>query len=314
MGVQDEIDKLVLEKKKEESTLDDYRNKINHIKSRNVEEAEEVKRMSSDIEDLQKRSQDLLAEKEDLYGLNMNLKEKLEEATKATHVIDEKVKALEAERDNLQGAVEFAAVIKKLEDELEKTKEERECRERLRLESAEKVTAVESSTTVLNSILEVVQQYSSEKSEIKNFESKIQEIKVKLDNLVTESDELGILLRDEDVVVKEKAQTLAKAKSQWARRRQGKQEDLDRAVQELEEAKSSANKDQLRVIELGGKVRDLELQAQEESDTMMIQETQVRSQYTRILEALDEFNKKKSANLAKLSDAKQRLVGSAGAL
>ena len=178
MGVQDEIDKLVLEKKKEESTLDDYRNKINHIKSRNVEEAEEVKRMSSDIEDLQRRSQDLLAEKEDLYGLNMNLKEKLEEATKATHVIDEKVKALEAERDNLQGAVEFAAVIKKLEDELEKTKEERECRERLRLESAEKVTAVESSTTVLNSILEVVQQYSSEKSEIKNFESKIQEIKV----------------------------------------------------------------------------------------------------------------------------------------
>ena len=131
---------------------------------------------------------------------------------------------------------------------------------------------------------------------------------------MTESDELGILLRDEDVVVKEKAQTLVKAKSQWARRRQGKQEDLERAVQELEEAKSSANKDQLRVIELGGKVRDLELQAQEESDTMMIQETQVRSQYTRILEALDEFNKKKSANLAKLSDAKQRLVGSAGAL
>ena len=137
---------------------------------------------------------------------------------------------------------------------------------------------------------------------------------MKLDNLVTESDELGILLRDEDVVVKEKAQTLAKAKNQWARRRQGKQEDLDRAVEELEEAKSSANEDQLRVIELGDKVRDLELQTQEESEIMMAQDTQVRSQYTRILEALEEFNKKKSANLAKLSDAKQRLGGSAGAL
>ena len=131
---------------------------------------------------------------------------------------------------------------------------------------------------------------------------------------MAESDEIGSLIRDEDVVVKEKAQTLSKAKNQWARRRQGKQEDLDRAVQELEVAKSSANEDQLRVIELGEKVRDLELQAQEESEMMMTQDTQVRSQYTRILEALDEFNKKKAANLAKLSDAKQKLDGSAAAL
>ena len=131
---------------------------------------------------------------------------------------------------------------------------------------------------------------------------------------MAESDEIGSLIRDEDVVVKEKAQTLSKAKNQWARRRQGKQEDLDRAVQELEVAKSSANEDQLRVIELGEKVRDLELQAQEESEMMMAQDTQVRSQYTRILEALDEFNKKKAANLAKLSDAKQKLDGSAAAL
>ena len=131
---------------------------------------------------------------------------------------------------------------------------------------------------------------------------------------MAESDEIGSLIRDEDVVVKEKAQTLSKAKNQWARRRQGKQEDLDRAVQELEVAKSSANEDQLRVIELGEKVRDLELQAQEESEMMMGQDTQVRSQYTRILEALDEFNKKKAANLAKLSDAKQKLDGSAAAL
>lgn len=180
MDVQDEIDKLLLEKKKEESTLDDYRNKINHIKSRNVEEAEEVKIMTSKIENLQKKSQELLAEKEELYALNMNLKEKLEDASKATHDLDEKVKALETDRDNLQGAVDGAAAIKKLEDDLVKTKEERECRERLRLESADRVTAVERSTTVLNSILEIVQQYSSEESGVRNFETKIQEIKVSL--------------------------------------------------------------------------------------------------------------------------------------
>ena len=60
----------------------------------------------------------------------------------------------------------------------------------------------------------------------------------------------------------------------------------------MDVAKSSANEDQLRVIELGDKVRDLELQTQEESEMMMVQDTQVRSQYTRILEALEEFNRK----------------------
>ena len=176
--MQDEIDKLLVEKRREEATLDDYRNKINHLKSRNVEEAEVVKAMTSEIEELQLKSQELFAEKEELHGLKVNLKEKFEEANKATKDIEEKVKALETDRDNLQGAVEGAAAIKKLEDELVKIKEERECRERLRLESAGKASSVERSTTVLNSILEVVQQYSSEKLDIKNLESKIQEIKV----------------------------------------------------------------------------------------------------------------------------------------
>ena len=120
----------------------------------------------------------MLAEKEELHGLNSKLKEKLEEATKKSLEIDAQVKALETERDNLQGAVDGAAAIKKLEDELQKSKEERECREKLRMETAEKMTAVERSAIVLNSILEVVQQYSAEKTEIMNFESKIKEINV----------------------------------------------------------------------------------------------------------------------------------------
>ena len=178
MEVQDHIDGLLNEKKKEESTLDDYRNRINQVKSKAVEEAETVKILEMENEDLKKKSQELLAEKEELHGLNSKLKEKLEEATKKSLEIDAQVKAIETERDNLQGAVDGAAAIKKLEDELQKNKEERECREKLRMETAEKMTAVEWSAIVLNSILEVVQQYSAEKTEIMNFESKIKEINV----------------------------------------------------------------------------------------------------------------------------------------
>ena len=66
MEVQDHIDGLLNEKKKEESTLDDYRNRINQVKSKAVEEAETVKILEMENEDLKKKSQELLAEKEEL--------------------------------------------------------------------------------------------------------------------------------------------------------------------------------------------------------------------------------------------------------
>ena len=43
-----------------------------------------------------------------------------------------------------------------------------------------------------------------------------------------ETDEYGSLLNDEEVQVKEKNEVLTKMKSQWSRRCQGKQEDLNR--------------------------------------------------------------------------------------
>ena len=44
-----------------------------------------------------------------------------------------------------------------------------------------------------------------------------------------ETDEYGSLLNDEEVQVKEKNEVLTKMKSQWSRRCQGKQEDLNRS-------------------------------------------------------------------------------------
>ena len=96
--------------------------------------------------------------------------------------------------------------------------------------------------------------------------------------------------------------------------RQGKQEDLDRAKTELEAAKSSLDEEQLKVVELTEKVRDLELQSAEENDEMILEANQVRSQYAKILEAMEKFNIKMSTDMKKLSEAKKKLNESASAL
>lgn len=122
------------------------------------------------------------------------------------------------------------------------------------------------------------------------------------------------MIREEEGQINEKSEVLSKMKNQWSRRRQGKQEDLDRAKTELEAAKSSLDEEQLKAMELAEKVRDYELQSAEENDEMILEANQVRSQYAKILEAMEKFNIKMSTDMKKLSEAKKKLNESASAL
>ena len=122
------------------------------------------------------------------------------------------------------------------------------------------------------------------------------------------------MIREEEGHINEKSEVLNKMKNQWSWRRQGKQEDLDRAKTELEAAKSSLDEEQLKAMELAEKVRDLELQSAEENDEMILEANQVRSQYAKILEAMEKFNIKMSTDMKKLSEAKKKLNESASAL
>ena len=122
------------------------------------------------------------------------------------------------------------------------------------------------------------------------------------------------MIREEEGHINEKSEVLNKMKNQWSRRRQRKQEDLDRAKTELEAAKSSLDEEQLKAMELAEKVRDLELQSAEENDEMILEANQVRSQYAKILEAMEKFNIKMSTDMKKLSEAKKKLNESASAL
>ena len=102
-----------------------------------------------------------------------------------------------------------------------------------------------------------------------------------------------------------------KIKNKWSRRCQGKQEELDRAEAELEEAKSHFNDEQLREIEFTEKIGEIQLECEEVKDTMRMEANQVRSQYTRILEAIEKFNKKMSSNMSKLNEYKDKLSNGA---
>jgi len=308
------VDEIIDMKKRMISDIENYRNKINQMKSRAVEEKELARSVEAESEELRARVEQLKETGEQLSARNTKLKSEIEEARKKTSDLEAEHKGLETERDNLQGIVDGAAAIQRLDDELVKMREELSHKETQKVQFSERITAMERNATDLNSMFEVVKQYSNEQAELKNLKVKIQEINDKLKVFDGETEEVESLIREEEGQINEKSEVLSKMKNQWSRRRQGKQEDLDRAKTELEAAKSSLDEEQLKAMELAEKVRDYELQSAEENDEMILEANQVRSQYAKILEAMEKFNIKMSTDMKKLSEAKKKLNESASAL
>ena len=173
-----DVDGIIGMKKNMISDIEKYRNKINQMKSRAVEEKELARSVEAESEELRARVEQLKETGEQLSARNTKIKSDIEEARKKTSDLEAEHKGLETERDNLQGIVDGAAAIQRLDDELVKMREELSNKETQKVQFSERISAMERNATDLNSMFEVVKQYSNEQAELKNLKVKIQEINV----------------------------------------------------------------------------------------------------------------------------------------
>ena len=173
-----DVDEIIGMKKNMISDIEKYRNKINQMKSRAVEEKELARSVEAESEELRARVEQLKETGEQLSARNTKIKSEIEEARKKTSDLEAEHKGLETERDNLQGIVDGAAAIQRLDDELVKMREELSNKETQKVQFSERISAMERNATDLNSMFEVVKQYSNEQAELKNLKVKIQEINV----------------------------------------------------------------------------------------------------------------------------------------
>ena len=175
-----DVDEIIGMKKNMISDIEKYRNKINQMKSRAVEEKELARSVEAESEELRARVEQLKETGEQLSARNTKIKSDIEEARKKTSDLEAEHKGLETERDNLQGIVDGAAAIQRLDDELVKMREELSNKETQKVQFSERISAMERNATDLNSMFEVVKQYSNEQAELKNLKVKIQEINVSI--------------------------------------------------------------------------------------------------------------------------------------
>ena len=305
--VRNEVENSVKAKKELAVKIEDYKNKINFYKSKAVEEAAEEDGLREEKAELEKKLDEMTKEHMRITAVKNKEKQVYEEEEMKTKVLEDELRRLENERDQIQAVVDAEAIMKRLDKELGDYAEELAIKEKNHVANRNRLEEVEKSTKECQSMFETVQQISSEKQTSKSIQNIVEEMVKNIEKLNLEGKETEKIKGEEEVRVKEMLETLNKMRSQWSWRRDGKQEELDQANQELAEAKLTCSEEQQKVMKMESQLRDLELEYGEEQDGISFDARRVRLQYNKIMEKIISFNEKMARDVDKLTDSKNKL-------
>lgn len=308
------VDKLVQAKKDLAGKNEELRNKITQLKSKAVEEAAEEAELKEELGGINMKFEEANDKHNKVTGLKTIEKQRFEEEEKKTKELEEEMKKLENERDEHQAIVNAEAIVARLDKDVVKYEEELERKEKTLVENRNKVEEIEKSNKDWKSLLEIVQQISAEKHESKMINNKVEEMEKNIKTFLSEEEQTGNIIREEDLRIKEKLDNLNGLKSKWSRRKEGKQEELRQERQELDEARLNCSEEQQKVLQFHNSLRDLELEYGEEQDGLTCEARKVRIQYSQILEKVAEFNEKMASDMRKLKESKEKLNEASSAL
>ena len=312
--IKNDLDKFVKAKKDFAGKNEELRNKITQVKSKAVEEAAEEEELKAELEIINMKFSEGNAKCKEVSELKNIEKQRFEEEEIKTKELEEELKKLESERDQLNAIVDAEAIMARLDQDVVKYDEELAGKEKMLVENRHRVEEIEKSNKDWKSMLEIVQQISSEKIDSKRINNKVEEIEKSIKTFVSEGEQTGNIIREEDLRIKEKLENLNGLKSKWARRKEGKQEELSQAVQELDEAKLNCSEEQQQVMRYDNSLRDLELEYGEEQDLLTCEARKVRIQYSQIMEKVNEFNEKMASDMRQLKESKEKLNQASSAL
>jgi len=303
----EKVQKMVNVKKDLETDIEKLKDNINLRLSRAVEEKAEEKCVKEENANLQLEFKALMEELKELNTIKENLKAQFEQATQQTNELKETLQTLEKDKDNLQGAVEGAAVLGKLDTELAQAKEELESKEKRSLEFKKRIEMLAMAKDEFSSVLDFVQQIAQEKKKTKDLQIKIKELNSNMETLNFKKEETDTMLRELQTQTKDKSDTLARMKNQWMRKKIGKDEEIEEFKAGLEEARKQVGAEQMAAVDLSNKISDVQLMEEEIKDEIKREAKHVRAEYAKLLEALEMFNGNITEDYEKITEANRKL-------
>ena len=132
--INEKVDELVKVKEDNVRKIEEYKKKINILRSKAVEEKEEEESLQQDIVQLNEELKNMMPRQKSLNDRYTELKDELEKLKMHTSELMATSKKLEQEKMNLEGAVEGAAMLEKLSNQLEQLNEDIAVKQKRKLE------------------------------------------------------------------------------------------------------------------------------------------------------------------------------------
>jgi len=305
--IQGDVQGLVKTRAECEAKIEEYKNKINQSRSKAVEEKAEEESLLLENEELKAELNRLIPKQKELNDVKNELKEEIESLTHKTQSLMEEKHKLETERDNLQGVFEGAAALKKLDLELQEVREDLRLKEKRNLEFRNHLELLCRWKDDYKAVLELVQQIASEQEKTRNLMAKIREQHNAMETIKMQREETESEIRELENQFQEKNASLSKLRGQWARRKKGREEEIQAAGADLEETKQQVGQEHLAELEISNKINEFNMMSEDEQTEMNKEAASIRSQYASILESMEKFNNKLHEDFEKIGNATDKL-------
>jgi len=312
--VQVEVDKLVRARGDLENKVEDYKNRLNHLKCMADEDKQEEEMLAEEIDQGLAHMLEMTATQKELNNEKERLSEELASVDQIVDDLQEKGRVLEMERDKLQGVFEGAAVLHRLELELQEVREEMEIKEKRKLEFRNNLEVLDQLKGEYNGVLELVKQVETEQKKTRKLEGKIRENEGRMTKMKLELEEEDNVRKEKEVLVEKRREDLNTLMMKWKLRKNGKEEELKMFHKEEEEARQKLGEEEIAMIDISNKIRDIHLKRDEEVELRKREAALVRCQYAALLEAIEKFNQQLASDFEKLEKAKDKLDQSPSAL
>lgn len=305
--VQAEVDRLVRSKGEMEEKIELFKNKINQLKSKAIEEKAEEESLAEEVAFSEGKMRELVAHQKELTEVTAGLNQQLAAQEKRIVELREQLQGLQTERDNLQGVFEGAAVLQRLEQELQDARDDLGQKEKRKLEFRNNLEVLDRLKGEYTSVLDLVKQVAGERQKTRELESKMREVQGQMVSFKLELEEGDSLVREKEIQVEKKKEEGNKMKVQWNRKKKGKEEEILSGSQELDHAKKHLGQEELAVVELSNQIRNLDLRREVEMEEQTREAVLVRAQYSTLLEGIEKFNFKLREDLDRVEKAKEKL-------
>jgi len=158
-----------------------------------------------------------------------------------------------------------------------------------------------------SAVLELVQQIAQEQQKTRDLVGKIREQHTMMETIKLEREEAESVIRELESQLKEKSAVLGKMRGQWARRKKGKEEEIQHGGSDLKEAKATLGEEQLAAVDLSNKLRDINLMCEDDQEEAAREAAIIRAHYSTLLEAMEKFNTKLNEDFLKIGGARDKL-------